>query len=143
MTPPPRQLELPVWLAGAAGATVARPRGLSFVSESAEDASGDWAAVDRLLGPAGARMRRPALRSVEVDPDGALAVAEFVASMRAERDAWGVDVLIVRLPDGIAGAARERAMHRIADSVRPQLALDETPPGLAAHWRSLFNQPVD
>lgn len=142
MTPPPAQLELPVWLGGAAAAAVAADRALSFLSTTAGDAPGQWAAAERRLGAASARLRRPALRRLATDAQGAIDSEALVGSLRAEQDAWGLDTLLARLPAGLGEAARHRAMRALAVSVRPRLQLDRVPPGLEREWRRI-NQPVD
>ena len=136
MTPAPAQLELPVWLAGAAAAAVAPEWGLSFVSADAATAAGDWAAAERRLGTASRRLRRPALRDVPAGADGAIDADALVAALRAEREAWGLDVLLARLPGGLAAPARERAMRALASAVRPRLQLDRLPAALEREWRA-------
>jgi alkanesulfonate monooxygenase SsuD/methylene tetrahydromethanopterin reductase-like flavin-dependent oxidoreductase (luciferase family) len=134
--PAPAQLELTLWLGGTAAPAVAAARGLGFVSAGAgDDAAAHWAAAERLLGPASARPRRPALRSVDAGPEGELDVDALVAALRRERDEWGLDVLLARLPAGLDEPARRRAAGILAGAVRSRLALDRLPRGLEEHWR--------
>ena len=128
VTPAPLQLELPIWLLGEAAPEVAASHGLSCVAS--EDgpvsvAREAWSAVERRLGPAAARLRRPALRAFDGgDPE------LLVASLRADREAFGLDVAVVR----ITGPDRATSLRRVATHVRPRLQLDRLPDGLGEHW---------
>ena len=90
------------------------PIGLTFVSQGPDGAGAAWAAAERALGPASARLRRPALRSVSADARGELDADALVAELRAERDGWGLDVLLARLPSDLDARARARAMRTLA-----------------------------
>lgn len=142
VAPAPAQLELPVWLAGLAGPAVAHERCLSFVSSDAFDAADQWARAERLLGAASRRLRRPALAPVECGADGKIAIDPLVARLRAERDAWSLDVLIIALPPDLGSRERHRALRTVATSVRPRLQIDRLPDGLEGYWRTA-KQPVD
>jgi alkanesulfonate monooxygenase SsuD/methylene tetrahydromethanopterin reductase-like flavin-dependent oxidoreductase (luciferase family) len=143
VTPPPAQLELPIWLSGhgsAAAATnaVARERGLTHVSsvqDSAESAAEAWAATEAHLGRAMGRLRRPALRRLDTSQAGDFDPDELVARLRAERDAWGLDVVVLLLPAELGARARVSAQQRLARLVRPRVQMDELPQGLEEHWQ--------
>jgi alkanesulfonate monooxygenase SsuD/methylene tetrahydromethanopterin reductase-like flavin-dependent oxidoreductase (luciferase family) len=126
VTPPPAQLEPTVWLHGAAAPAVARASGLAFIGNGRPD----WDALERELGLAAARLRRPALVPVDAEPE----VASLVDALLHEQAEWGMDVAILRLPAGLSRAARERALRAIAVDVRPRLQLDRLPAGLEQHW---------
>jgi hypothetical protein len=135
VTPPPAQLELPIWLRGPAAPAVARAAGLSFVAEHATPGA-DWDATTAALGLAAARLRRPALVPLEPGSDGSFDPDPVVASLRADQDAWGLDIAIITLPAGLEPTARERCLRLVATAVRPRLQLDQLPPGLEAPWRA-------
>ena len=134
VTPTTAQLELPIWLRGPAAPRVAREGGLAFVDESG-DPGPDWDRATAALGLAAARLRRPAIRLLETDPDGGFDPDPVVLSLRAEQDAWGLDVAIFSLAPALAPSARERSLRLIATEVRPTLQLDRLPVGLEALWR--------
>lgn len=139
VTPAPVQLELPIWLGGSGAPSVARERGLVHLSElgeTADAAEAAWAATDERLGPAARRLRRPAVRAVDAAPDGTIDDDRLVNRLRAERDRWGLDVAILRLPPGLDDHARARAIDQIARRVRPRVQLDRLPDGLEDHWRT-------
>jgi hypothetical protein len=115
VTPAPAQLELPVWVTGAAGRVVAASHHIPFVVRD-----GAGVAAGRV---------RPALRRIVVGDPNAL-----VDALRAERDAWGLDVAVLELPPGLPPDDRSRALQSIARQVRPRLQLDRLPPGLERYW---------
>ena len=134
VTPAPEQLEPTVWLAGQAAVSVAAEFGLAPVGESEATATAFWTAAERDGGPAALRARRPHRLRVEADAQGRVEPAALIGRLRAERDAWGADVAILELPPGLTGAARERALGRIATAVAPAIALDRVPRGLSEYW---------
>jgi hypothetical protein len=133
VTPPPAQLEPSLWLSGPAAPAVAGSAGVAFVADLGR-AREDWDLLERELGLAAWRLRRPALLPVEVDEEGELDVSGLVESLRREQTAWGLDVAILELPAELAPVARERALRAIAVAVRPRLQIDRLPPGLEQHW---------
>lgn len=135
VTPPPAQLELPIWLRGEAACAVARAGNLAFVAEG-PGAAAEWSVLDVSLGLAARRLRRPALRPLDVAGDGALDADALVAALRREQDAWGLDVAVLAPPAGLAPAAHERCLRTVATAVRPRLQLDRLPDGLDAYWRT-------
>ncbi len=136
--PAPAQIELPIWLVGPAAAPVARARGVSHVCTSEQPAgaaAADWAATEAHLGLAAARLRRPAIRVLDVDHDGGLDSDAFVAALRDEREQWGLDVAVIRLPGSLGDRARVHTIDDIGRLVRPRVQLDALPAGLEAHWQ--------
>ena len=136
VTPAPAQLELPLWVCGVAHSDPARQRGLSVLGaeeDTAAELTYAWGVTATDLGPAEARLRRPALRAVEVDRDGTLHVEDLVSALVSEREAWGMDVAVLRLPP-IEGRAQRRALQTLASAVRPRLQLDRLPVGLERLW---------
>jgi alkanesulfonate monooxygenase SsuD/methylene tetrahydromethanopterin reductase-like flavin-dependent oxidoreductase (luciferase family) len=106
VTPAPAQLELPVWVTGAAGRAVAESRAVPFAGREAP-------------GTASGRVR-PAIRVLEsVDPDA------VVERLLDERDAWGLDTVVLEAP--------RRLWPQLAGEVRARLQLDRTPEGLERH----------
>ena len=133
VTPPPAQLEPTVWLCGQAGPAVARRSGVAFVA-GAGDARAQWDVLERELGLAAWRVRRPASIAVDVDVHGRFDVPHLVESLRREQSAWGMDVAVLELPPALEPAARERSVRTIAGSVRPRVQIDRLPAGLEEHW---------
>jgi alkanesulfonate monooxygenase SsuD/methylene tetrahydromethanopterin reductase-like flavin-dependent oxidoreductase (luciferase family) len=143
MMPPPAQIELPVWLSGPGAAAIARLRGLSHVStadESPGAAAQAWSATESRLGAIAARLRRPAIRRLEAGADGDFDAEAIVAALRTERELWGLDVAVIRVPVSLGDSARERAIDKLARQVRPRLQLDVLPPGLEAHWKRTIDE---
>jgi ketosteroid isomerase-like protein len=137
LTPAPVQLELPVWLAGPAAATTARRLGLTHVADE-DDASADadaaWRRTEAELGPAASRLRRPALRRLEIGPDGLLDSDALVGRLRAEREAWGIDVVFFKLPGEADDALVRAVLEQLAADIVPRMQLDALPVGLEQHW---------
>jgi hypothetical protein len=143
VTPAPAQLELPVWLAGAAAARAAATCLATFVTTGDGLAAGaDWAALEQRAGIAARRLRRPQLLAPEVAEDGALDVPGLVAVLREHQDRWGLDVAILALPPALPPAAREQALETIARFVRPRVQLDGLPPGLERSWNITTEEAV-
>jgi hypothetical protein len=137
VTPTPAQLELPLWLTGSAAPGVAQARCLAHVAaaeEAPDDIAARWQTTVDTLGPAAARLRRPALRRVDADAAGAIDDDALVAALRHEQRLWGLDVAVLELPE-LEGDAYERALRAIASQVRPRVQLDELPYGLEDYWR--------
>lgn len=134
VTPDPFQLELPIWVFGPAAGSVAATRGVSLVAAAGEPDAAvaqAWRAVEQSLGPGAARLRRPAIYPVPARPD----VEGLVRQLSTKRDSFGLDIAVLRLPDGIGEDEWRRALRTIATEVRPRLQLDRLPEGLDAHWR--------
>ena len=135
VTPDPAQIELPVWVTGPGAASVAIEYGLTYVGgpdESSDDLDAVWRGIESALGPAAARLRRPAIRRLDGDID----VATTVAALKAEQRAWGLDVAILHVPaDAPAGA-----LETIAREIRPRVQLDSLPPGLDDFWHRLHQE---
>lgn len=142
VTPAPAQLELPIWVAGAAGAPVAKRYGLPYVDADAATAADTWRRTSAALGAAAARLRRPAVRFVETDRAGHLDADRLVHALRDEQHGWGLDVLVAQLPDALSVDGRVTAVRELATKVRPRVQLDRLPPGLEDFWQEL-RQPVD
>jgi alkanesulfonate monooxygenase SsuD/methylene tetrahydromethanopterin reductase-like flavin-dependent oxidoreductase (luciferase family) len=139
ITPAPAQLELPIWLGGAAAAAVSARHGESLVG-GVEDGAASmltaWTAVATALGGAAARLRRPALRAAG-RPDGSLDVPSLVAALRDDRDTWGMDVAVLELPQAASDSARDALLCAIAHEVRPRLQLATLPDGVEDWWARL------
>lgn len=137
VSPSPAQIELPVWLAGAAAPEVSATHGLTPVCAAtvrATVAETSWTALQARLGPAAGRLRRPALRDIETDDQGNFDASALTERLRDEQRAWGLDLVVVCLPPALAPEPRRRAMRLLATYVRPRLQLDRVPDGLEAHW---------
>ena len=131
VTPAPAQLELPIWLSGAAARAVARAHGLTFVAGSGETIDAN----------APARLRRPALRAVPIRDDGLVDVPALVAALARERDEPGLDVAILKLPAGAGD--RTALIDQIGREVRPRLQLSALPDGLEATWPTRLARAPD
>ena len=121
----PAQIEMPVWVAGQGAAEVAAAFGVTYVGgpDDRPDAmAAAWAGIDTALGPAAARLRRPAIRRFEDGTDP----RDIVASLRSEQAAWGMDVALLDVPgdtgilDTIAEEFQQHAhsSHRKDDQIR-------------------------
>lgn len=136
VTPAPAQLELPIWVSGTAAPPIAERYGLPYVDTDAVAAPDTWRRVSTRLGACAARLRRPAIRAVETDTAGQFDADALVDALRREQQSWGLDVLIVRLPDTLSLGGRVTAIRDLAAKVRPRVQLDRLPPGLEDFWRS-------
>lgn len=139
ITPPPAQLELPVWLTGAAAASVGTERCLSFVAPSVGDPAtrGRWDEAQQRLGRAAARVRRPAHVAVATDGCGGIDHEAIIEQLLAARATWGLDVAVLELRPDLPLAMRTEAIANLASFVRPRVQMDEIPAHLLAHWASL------
>ena len=139
VTPAPAQLEMPLWLSGAAAADPARRRGLTHVVVAhGEAAAADWGRTDTELRGAAARLRRPALFDVASAPDGDFDDGALIAELLRERDTWSLDVAILRFAQALDDAAWVRALTRVAAMVRPSVQLDQVPGHLTDHWAAVM-----
>ena len=136
VTPSPVQLEPALWLDGPAAPAVAATFGAAFVARgtAGNAAALGWRAVERALGMAASRLRRPAVVAVAATAAGDVDVDALARQLIAAREGWGLDVAIVELPRHLDAAARERALARIAVNVRPRVQLARLPSGLDAVW---------
>jgi hypothetical protein len=131
--PAPAQLELPVWVDGAAGRPAAVERGLGVVFE-ADTPTTSMAAWFESSTAAHPHLWRRARRAARWSPPvaaGRLDLAAAVADLVARQRAAAIDVAIVCAPSGID---RRSVMAAVAADVRPRVQLDRLPPGLDDHW---------
>jgi alkanesulfonate monooxygenase SsuD/methylene tetrahydromethanopterin reductase-like flavin-dependent oxidoreductase (luciferase family) len=119
VTPPPAQLELPVWVTGTGAPAVASARGVALVAD-------DGSAVTDGV--------RQALCAIDAEADGSFDVDALVDRLQRDGGTGGPDLAIVELPHTLDTAARERAIGDIASLVRPRVTMDRLPNGLAQHW---------
>jgi alkanesulfonate monooxygenase SsuD/methylene tetrahydromethanopterin reductase-like flavin-dependent oxidoreductase (luciferase family) len=132
VTPPPAQLELPLWLEGSGAPGLARSLALPYVTPDGAGpavARAAWEETERVLGASARRLRRPAMYALQSDAE------RLIARLREEQLGWGMDVAIIRLDGALGDEARARAVHTIASRVRPRVTLHELPTGIEAHWR--------
>jgi alkanesulfonate monooxygenase SsuD/methylene tetrahydromethanopterin reductase-like flavin-dependent oxidoreductase (luciferase family) len=138
VTPFVVQTELPVWLIGPAAADAARSRGLAHVArgdDGTQVAEQEWTATEAALGRTARRLRRPLLQFLETDDSGRFDVDAVVDRLRADRQAWGMDTAVFRLPASLDDDARAHAVHRLSSLVRPRIVMNELPAGLEQHWK--------
>jgi alkanesulfonate monooxygenase SsuD/methylene tetrahydromethanopterin reductase-like flavin-dependent oxidoreductase (luciferase family) len=140
VTPPPAQLELPVWVVGAAGRSAANDRALGVVfdvDEAVDEIRAWWRATSTSSPAQVRRMRRSLLWSPTID-GGRLALAAAVDELRELRDAGDLDLVVVDVPTGHGGELADDQLDDLLDDisreVRPRLQLDRLPPGLDEHW---------
>jgi alkanesulfonate monooxygenase SsuD/methylene tetrahydromethanopterin reductase-like flavin-dependent oxidoreductase (luciferase family) len=110
VTPTPAQIELPVWITGPDAAAVAAEFGLSYVGgveENSDVLVATWTAIEAALGPAAARLRRPAVRRFGDGFD----VPAALASLHAEQEAWGMDVALLDVPAAALDAIARTHNH--------------------------------
>lgn len=133
VTPAPAQLEVPLWLSGPHAAHLARERCLTYIGgadESTDVLTREWQHTEARLSLAANRLRRVALREVELP----VTDEELVQQLRADQHAWGMDVVLVRLPAGADLDERRQAVDVLASRVLPRVQLDRLPPGLEQYW---------
>jgi alkanesulfonate monooxygenase SsuD/methylene tetrahydromethanopterin reductase-like flavin-dependent oxidoreductase (luciferase family) len=138
VTPHPAQPELSLWLAGTAAPAVSRLYGVTHVIDvrDTHDAAAElWSQTEQTLGRVARRLRRVALRAIEVDNDGGFDDEALVARLRREERVWGLDLAILGLPSDLGETARLRAIENLASRVRPRIQLDALPRGLERYWR--------
>ncbi len=148
VTPTPAQLELPIWLAGRIARVSAAGRRLGVThacagADGSQDAARAWALTEQQLGAAATKLRRVAVRPFAISTDGAIEPDELVAALRAERDAWGLDIAVLEPAaecEPLEVHARTRAVERIARLIKPRLMLDSLPEGLEEHWLATNEQ---
>ncbi|GLX11121.1 LLM class flavin-dependent oxidoreductase [Microbispora sp. NBRC 16548] len=135
VTPAPFRLHAELWLHGLAGTACAARFGLPLIAaveDTAPDVSTAWERVTASLGDAAMRMRRAAFRPLA--GDGVADAASLVSALRAERDLWGMDTVIVRLPGATDTGDWGRALQTLAGYAGPRLQLDRLPSGLEEFW---------
>jgi hypothetical protein len=136
VTPSPAQPVLPIWVSGTAGPDVASAVGVSFVGDVDDTTSRlgvRWSSLEAVGGPwARLRLNRPARRRLEFDAEGELAVAATVGSALADRDEWGMDVVIFVPPAGLDWT--DGTLAALATRIRPRLQMNTLPPGIEEFW---------
>ena len=107
VTPPPAQLELPLWVQGAAGRAAAAERALGVVFDAAETAAdaAAWWATTHSAQPALARRMRRAAHWVVPIVAGELAVDAAVAELRAWQRAVDLDLVVAAAEIDLGGGA--------------------------------------
>lgn len=141
VTPAPFALEPTLWLGGPAAAETATSLGLSHLDTDPDGGrvSEAWRTSKEQLGAAVLRLRRPALRCWDAQQESAV---ELAGRLAAERDAWGLDTLLVE-PDQQPGSdGWRRALDELARAVRPRLQQDVLPAGLEDFWAAHAGPPV-
>jgi len=139
VTPSPAQIEFPLALLGSDQLGLALDRGLAVVGREQDDAATMlelWLAFERAAGNAAGRHPRAALRSLPLPVPATLdaEVGSVVSQLAVERDLWGMDVAIVRLPSKLSSRQRLEAIELLATRVRPRLQGTELPAELIASW---------
>lgn len=142
VTPAPFALEPTLWLGGAAAAETATRLGLSHLDTdpAGTQASEGWRRSEELLGAAVLRLRRPALRRWDVERETAVA---FAKRLTAERDAWGLDTLLVELDQRPGSDGWRRGLDELARAVRPRLQQDVLPAGLEDFWANQAREQMN
>ncbi len=141
VTPVPAQLELPIWLAGAAEAVTeaAATRAVGLVGDDSEGAAilaERWGVIQRALGPAVQRLRRVARRAVPVGTGGGPDLDRLRERLADDQRRWRMDTVLLDLPPGADLAWTEELVTAVARQVRPRLAMAALPPGLVEHWQT-------
>lgn len=138
VTPATAQLELPIWMSGPHAARLARERCLTFIGsadDSAEVLTREWRHTEARLSLAASRLRRVATRALTPDSTGSVDDEVIVAQLRTDQHAWGMDIVLVRLPAETPLGARLRTVDELAARVMPRVQLDRLPPGLEQYWK--------
>jgi len=136
VTPPPAQLRLPLWLAGAAAVDVGCIHRLPPLLEhpSGDTARAAWDRIDAAHDSGEDFASRPILIELAVDPDGRFAADDLVDVLRGHAGAWDMDTALIRLPASANDVARIGAIRHLGTHVRPRILQDRLPDGLEAHW---------
>lgn len=130
VTPRPFALEPQVWVAGPDALQVAGEYGLTLLNLSLGDEP-RWSDLAAFLGRRSIRLRRPAIRTW--DPAGEDATA-LAARLKGERDASGLDTVLVHVTARPGGREWQAALDELASVVRPRLQMDRLPEGLETFW---------
>ena len=138
VTPSPAQLELPIWLEGAAAFDNAAGRCLSVLGsadQATEEIAAGWSSMAERLGPlALQRLRRSRRLRLDVTADGKIDPDRIVKVLESERAAWGMDVVLWELPVGLDRPQRQQAVENLGHRVWPRVQLDRLPQGLVVEW---------
>jgi hypothetical protein len=137
VTPPPAQLEFPIWLVGASLLELALDRGLTVVAREGDDLPTmrrHWQNVDAISGHAAGRHPRVAIRTFARPTSLAGDVGFAVSQLESERVAWGMDIAVVRLPTDLSTGERLEAIEVLATRVRPRVQGTELPTELVESW---------
>lgn len=138
VAPAPAQIELPMWVVGAAGRDAGVERGFGFVADVAEspaDLASWWATVRSDHPKLVRRLRRTACWTPPV-ANGRVVLDDAVSQLRVLQESIGLDLVLVTADDETAADAERAGLMRsdLARHVRPLVQLDRLPPGLADHW---------
>jgi Luciferase-like monooxygenase len=135
VTPAPAQLELPLWLAGAAGSAAARHRCLTSVVDDLDGGEAVWRPAEATLGAGALRLRRPAILDLDADSDGSFDDVALVARLLAARQAWKLDIATIRPPRQLDDEGRVALTRRLASLVRPRIQVERLPSEVESNWR--------
>ena len=138
VAPAPAQIELPMWVVGAAGRDAGVERGFGFVADVAEspaDLATWWATVRSDHPKLVRRLRRTACWTPPV-ANGRVVLDDAVSQLRVLQESIGLDLVLVTADDETAADAERAGLMRsdLARHARPLVQLDRLPPGLADHW---------
>jgi alkanesulfonate monooxygenase SsuD/methylene tetrahydromethanopterin reductase-like flavin-dependent oxidoreductase (luciferase family) len=136
VTPPPAQLRLPLWLAGAAAVDVGCTHRLPPLLEhpSGDTARAAWDRFDAAHDAGDDFASRPILIELAVDRDGRFEADDLIDLMRDHAGAWDMDTALIRFPASANDEARIAAIRHLGTHVRPRILQDRLPEGLQAHW---------
>lgn len=129
VTPPPLGLDPQVWVTGPGATQVASEFAISVVDEYADPVA-TWASLAERLGRGVLRLRRPAVRSWRPTDDA----VEKAARLAGERDAWGMDCVVMDLGVAPTDPAWARAIADLQGVIRPRVQMQRLPPGLEDFW---------
>jgi hypothetical protein len=136
VTPSPWQLAMQLWIRGAHGSDVARPRGLSHVVEWDGRAGVVPDDADGMPEPRAHGLRRPGVVTAPILGNGLVDSGALLKQLRAAQLRWGLDIAIVRLPAECPFEARAEQIISIGHDVRPFLQLEMLPAGLEGYWHT-------
>lgn len=145
VTPPPAQLSLPIWLQGPAAAPVGARFGLPVVSapgESLEALRDRWLAAGEEAQLPARQLTRVAMRDLPASGDGIFDNEELVSALLEEREAWGLEVVLLRPSGDLGLGARLNAIARFGSFVRPRVIQDRLPPGLEDYWEANLSRLI-